>query len=142
MSKRMSLELNSGAMAQEPIDKSEGEEGKMVFPQPPKEYLANGHQISSRFKISTEPELDHSKTKYIRYDVTEPIDSSLDNPSIDNARMVDELSRLKQHDSDLFQDSLLIPQELYNRQIDESFRIRKLEKSLDDFSRQKQSKPC
>lgn len=96
-------------------------------------------ESSRHFTISTAPQALDEKNPYIRYQVIESMEQELANPNITEARMEDELERLKNKKVDELEESLLMPQELYNRHVDESFRLRKLEQSLEDLNYQKKS---
>lgn len=132
--------MNSRAMHLESLDSFQ-DPSKIMEPEtlPIAEEPVNQYISSAHFKISTEPERDHLKSKYIRYNVAAELEPSLSQPEVTAARMEDELSRLQHQGTSILEDSLMLPQDLYNKQIDESFRLRKLEQSLEDYSRDKQS---
>lgn len=94
---------------------------------------------SNHFTITTDPQVAEDQTRYLRYQPIEPMDHEIGNPEVEEARIEDELERLKNKKVDELEESLLMPQELYNRHVDESFRLRKLEQSLDAISQQKKS---
>lgn len=93
-------------------------------------------QGGKHFTISTKP---NPNSKYVRYEAN-AIDNELDTEEIAEARMEDELTKLKTANPDELETSLLETQEVINRNMVEDFRMRKLEAELSDLHRKKQSK--
>lgn len=117
---------------EEPMNEEQFSE-KVILQQPP--------QNGRFFKISTEPE---ESNRPVKYNVVNIDHTGLNDLDVQASRNQLELNRIMTNKipsiDEEFEDTLLLPQELYEKQIVEDFRIRKLEMALEEHKMSNKSK--